>query len=358
MIKLKAMAVALSSSGVVSHLHPPSFSSSSGLSVNRVLFRNRNASPRGVALPILNPSRSVLVFARGKNRKGFVSSSTPKKNKKKSFDGAGNGGGEEEDDPFEALFNLLEEDLKNDNSSIDDEEISEEDLDALAEELARALGGGDDVDGIDLFGSVTGDVDVDNDDDDDDDEDEDDEDDDDSEEEDERPTKLKNWQLRRLAYALKAGRRKTSIKNLAAEVCLDRAYVLELLRDPPPKLLMLSATLPDEKPPVAAPENSSPDPTPVKSSSAEDVVVEPKEKVKDEAVHVMQQRWSAQKRVKKAHIETLEKVYRRSKRPTNAVVSSIVQVTNLPRKRVLKWFEDKRAEDGVPDKRAPYQAPV
>jgi hypothetical protein len=272
------------------------------------------------------------------------------------LDGADNGGGEEEEDPFEALFNLLEEDLKNDNS--DDEEISEEELEALADELARALGVGDDVDDIDLFGSVTGDVDVDVDNDDDDNDDDDNDDDDDDSEEDERPTKLKNWQLKRLAYALKAGRRKTSIKNLAAEVCLDRAYVLELLRDPPPKLLMLSATLPDEKPPVAAPENSSPDPSPVESLSAEDVVVEPKEKVKDEAVHVMQQRWSAQKRVKKAHIETLEKVYRRSKRPTNAVVSSIVQVTNLPRKRVLKWFEDKRAEDGVPDKRAPYQAPV
>ncbi|AED91654.1 Protein OVEREXPRESSOR OF CATIONIC PEROXIDASE 3 [Arabidopsis thaliana] len=351
-------AMALSSAGVVSHLHPPSFSSSSGLSVNRVLFRNRNASPCGLSLPILNPSRSVLVFARGKNRKGFVSSSSssPKKNKKKSLDGADNGGGEEEEDPFEALFNLLEEDLKNDNS--DDEEISEEELEALADELARALGVGDDVDDIDLFGSVTGDVDVDVDNDDDDNDDDDNDDDDDDSEEDERPTKLKNWQLKRLAYALKAGRRKTSIKNLAAEVCLDRAYVLELLRDPPPKLLMLSATLPDEKPPVAAPENSSPDPSPVESLSAEDVVVEPKEKVKDEAVHVMQQRWSAQKRVKKAHIETLEKVYRRSKRPTNAVVSSIVQVTNLPRKRVLKWFEDKRAEDGVPDKRAPYQAPV
>ncbi|KAL1202257.1 Protein OVEREXPRESSOR OF CATIONIC PEROXIDASE 3 [Cardamine amara subsp. amara] len=345
---IKAMVVALSSSGVVSHIHPPSFSSSSGVSVNRFLFRSRNASPCGLALPVHLPSRPVLVFARGKNRKGFAtsSSSSPKKNKKKSSEGDDNGGGEE-DDPFEALFNLLEEDLKNDNSSIDDEEIREEDLDALAEELARALGGGDDVNGIDLFGSATGDL-VDA---------EDDEDDDDSEE-DERPTKLKNWQLRRLAYALKAGRRKTSIKNLAAEVCLDRAYVLELLRDPPPKLLMLSATLPDEKPPVAAPENSSPDPIPEESSSAEDVEVEPEEKVKDEAVHVMQQRWSAQKRVKKAHIETLEKVYRRSKRPTNAVVSSIVQVTNLPRKRVLKWFEDKRAEEGVPEKRAPYQAPV
>lgn len=91
-----------------------------------------------------------------------------------------------------------------------------------------------------------------------------------------------------------------------------------MLRDPPPKLLMLSATLPDEKPAVAAPENSSLDSLPVESSSAEDVVaVETEGKVEEgEAVHVMQQRWSAQKRVKKAHIGTLEKVYRRSKRPT------------------------------------------
>lgn len=353
------MAVALSSPGVA--FPSPALSSSS----NRFLFRNQNASPSLLSFPNHRPSRSVLVFARGKNRKGFTSSSSssPKKNKKKSFGGDNKGGGEEaeEDDPFEALFNMLEEDLNNDKSSIDDEEISEEDLDRLAAELAEVLGGGDDVDGIDLFGSATGDVADDDEDDGHDDNIEDDDEDESEEEEDERPVKLKNWQLRRLAYALKAGRRKTSIKNLAAELCLDRAYVLELLRDPPPKLLMLSATLPDEKPPVAAPENSSsPDPTPLESSSAagDAVEVEPKEKVKDEAVHVMQQRWSAQKRVKKAHIETLEKVYRRSKRPTNAVVSSIVQVTNLPRRRVLKWFEDRRAEDGVPEKRAPYQAPV
>ncbi|KFK25397.1 hypothetical protein AALP_AA8G109100 [Arabis alpina] len=362
------MAVALSSSSVAAfHLYSPS--SSSGFFGNSVLFRNRNTSPCVLSLPIHHPSRSVLVFARGKNRKGFGTSSSsspsPNKNNKKRFERDDNGGGEEEDDPFEALFNMLEEDLKDD--SVDDKELTEEELDALAAELAEALGvGGDDEDDIDLFGSDV--VDVVDDDDDEDEGDDDvvdedevgDDDDDDDDDEDERPSKLKNWQLRRLAYALKAGKRKTSIKTLAAELCLDRAYVLELLRDPPPKLLMLSATLPDEKPPVPAPENSSPDPIPEESSSSgEDVVaVEPEEKVKDEAVHVMQQTWSSKKRVKKAHIETLEKVYRRSKRPTNAVVSSIVQVTNLPRKRVLKWFEDRRAEDGVPEKRAPYQAPV
>lgn len=37
------------------------------------------------------------------------------------------------------------------------------------------------------------------------------------------------------------------------------------------------------------------------------------------------------------------------------MISNIVHVTNLPRKRVVKWFEDKRAEDEVPDRRVPYQ---
>lgn len=140
----------------------------------------------------------------------------------KSFGGEA---AEEEDDPFEALFNLLEEDLNNDKSSIDDEEISEEDLDRLAAELAEVLGGGDDVDGIDLFGSVTSDVADDEEDDGNDDDIEDDDDEDDSEEEDERPTKLKNWQLRRLAYALKAGRRKTSVSYL----CLTKLSVVGII---------------------------------------------------------------------------------------------------------------------------------
>lgn len=42
----------------------------------------------------------------------------------------------------------------------------------------------------------------------------------------------------------------------------------------------------------------------------------------------------------------------------NSMVSNIVHLTNLPRKRVVKWFEDKRAEDGVTDHRSPYQRPA
>lgn len=36
----------------------------------------------------------------------------------------------------------------------------------------------------------------------------------------------------------------------------------------------------------------------------------------DAPLHVMHQRWSAQKRLKKVQVETLESVYRRTKRPT------------------------------------------
>lgn len=42
----------------------------------------------------------------------------------------------------------------------------------------------------------------------------------------------------------------------------------------------------------------------------------------------------------------------------NAMISSIVHVTNIPRKKVVKWFEDKRAEEGVPDRRLPYEPSV
>ncbi|KAL0447337.1 UNVERIFIED_CONTAM: protein OVEREXPRESSOR OF CATIONIC PEROXIDASE 3 [Sesamum latifolium] len=255
-----------------------------------------------------------------------------------------------DEDAFEALFRQLEEDLKNDElygNEGGDEDISEEELAKLEQELAEAL------EDDELFGAFDTAANEDEEDDDDDVADEEDENEvDDDNEEEEMPIKLKNWQLRRLAYALKNGRRKTSIKNLAAELCLDRAVVLKLLRDPPPNLVMMSATLPYK--PVSTildlvekPVETVPLETKTHSTKPEVEVKVP--------VHVMQSNWSARKRLKKVQVETLEQVYKRTKRPTNAMISSIVHVTNLPRKRVLKWFEDKRAEEGVPELRLPYQ---
>ncbi|XP_021891474.1 protein OVEREXPRESSOR OF CATIONIC PEROXIDASE 3 isoform X3 [Carica papaya] len=324
----------------------PSFSSSSH-GERLLFFCSRNTNP---VLPRHSPSRLVLALARRRNQNSAVASdSSDKKKKKKSFARQSTEEEEEDldDDPFEALFSQLEEDLKNDTGSVDDDddEINEEDINALARELEEALRDGD---GLEMF-KLAAESDNDEapyDDDGDNDAYED--------EDDEKPVKLKNWQLRRLAYALKAGRRKTSIKNLAAELCLDRSFVLEMLRDPPPNLVMMSAALPDKPPTTTIPEANPPE-----TISAESVgdTIEPETK-KEEPIHVMQQRWSAQKRLKKVQLETLERVYKRSKRPTNAMISSIVQVTNLPRKRVLKWFEDRRTEDGVPDHHRPYRRPV
>lgn len=109
------------------------------------------------------------------------------------------------------------------------------------------------------------------------------------------------------------------IKSLAAELCLDRAIVLELLREPPPSLLMLSATLPDTSTP-------SIEETKTLQTTDEELIVADTAKEAEGVkvpVHVMQQSWAAQKRLKKVQIETLESVYRRTKRPTVSIVCSI-----------------------------------
>ncbi|GAV89586.1 Homeobox domain-containing protein [Cephalotus follicularis] len=287
-------------------------------------------SPRyttNLFLPRHHLCLSPLAFSRHR-RRNRNTAVTSKENKKVADD---------DDDPFEALFSQLEEDLKNDDASNDDDdEITEEDIDMLAREFDQALG---DVDDAEILTD-------------------DDDDDDDKEEEETPPVKLKNWQLRRLAHALKVGRRKTRIKNLAAELCLDRGIVLELLRNPSPSLVLMSAALPDEPKPAALVPESETQLTEADSvEKTAEYVAEPKHKVK-EPIHLMQHRWSARKRLKKMQVQTLESVYKRSKRPTNTMISSIVHLTNLPRLRVIKWFEDKRAVDGVPDNHRPYQRSV
>ncbi|GLT49567.1 hypothetical protein SLA2020_231160 [Shorea laevis] len=315
-----------------------------------------HSRPTNFLLPrrLLHPSTLTLARRRHNNPAvtSTASSTSKRKTSNKAKENVGNDGndGMEEDlegDPLEALFSILEEDLKNDGSATeggdDDDEITEEDIDRLASELGEALGDFE----MGAIDSTSDDAASDAD------EEEDEDDDEEDEEEEERTVKLKNWQLRRLAYALKVGRRKTNIKSLAADVCLDRTVVLELLRDPPPNLILMSATLPDEPTPTVPVSET-------KTIESEKITVEavkPERKVK-EPIHVMQHRWSAQKRLKKVQVETLERVYRRSKRPTNAMISSIVHVTNLPRKRVLKWFEDRRNEDEIPSHRLPYERSV
>lgn len=120
--------------------------------------------------------------------------------------------GEDDDldeDAFEALFRQLEEDLKNDDpSALDgDEDISEEDLALLERELEEALGDEElqkaFSSSVDESEMETRKENINND-----------EEEDDYDDEEEKQVVLKNWQIRRLAYALKNGRRKTSVRTL------------------------------------------------------------------------------------------------------------------------------------------------
>lgn len=103
------------------------------------------------------------------------------------------------------------------------------------------------------------------------------------------------------------------IKNLAAELCLDRADVLQLLREPPPNLLMISAALPDK--PVSTVVESVKEPSETISLETTETTQKSETKTKV-PVHVMQSNWSAKKRIKKVQLDTLERVYGRTKRPT------------------------------------------
>lgn len=78
---------------------------------------------------------------------------------------------------------------------------------------------------------------------------------------------------------------------------------------------MLSAALPDV--PASTVSVSVAETKPVESNHSETSVdaAEPRTKVQ-EPVHVKQHRWSALKRLKKVQVETLERVYGRTKRPT------------------------------------------
>ncbi|KAJ8751764.1 hypothetical protein K2173_025945 [Erythroxylum novogranatense] len=291
-------------------------------------------------LPSCLRATSTIAFSCRQTLSPAIASSWKRKEMKRLYPKVSRDGYDERNgDAFEALFDTLEEDLQSDGSIVDDD-LSEEEHNKLQHEWGKALGvgDGDDDDDIEMF-NTPGDH----------------GDDSDSNENDEEnkegsSMKLKTWQLRRLASALKVGRRKISIKSLAAEICLERAVVLQLLRDPPPNLVLMSAALTNKPSPPSILESKSIETAP--TSTRQEVKSESEVKV---PIHVMRNRWSVQKRLKMAQVYTLERVYQRTKRPTNSMIDSIVHVTNLPRKRVVQWFEEKRNEDGVPSQRARYQ---
>lgn len=120
---------------------------------------------------------------------------------------------DDEDGALEALFKQLEEDLANDDLSVDDDddEISEEDMARFEKELAEAIEDAGSVDesaedSLLSSGDYGNDEQIDR----------------------SEGPELKTWQLRRLARALKIGRRKTSVSSEQLYFHLSFFFILTL----------------------------------------------------------------------------------------------------------------------------------
>ncbi|KAJ7527974.1 hypothetical protein O6H91_16G079000 [Diphasiastrum complanatum] len=156
----------------------------------------------------------------------------------------------------------------------------------------------------------------------------------------ERVIKLEKWQLKKLASAAEIGRRRVNIKSLAAEVGLDRSDILSFLRDPPPELL--TAVLDETFKESVNSTSEIIDKTSSHRENATPVSLDEKKK----GPHTSRPTsWYSQKRLRKEVVNTFELVYRRTKRPTNSMIQNIVELTHVPRRRILQWFEDRRGEN-------------
>lgn len=109
-----------------------------------------------------------------------------------------------------------------------------------------------------------------------------------------------------------------------------------MLREPPPDLLMMSAVLSDE-PALVVTET---EPKSIETDVDGATNTEEPDTTKKVPIHVMQQSFSMKKRLKKAHIQTLETVYRRTKRPT--VSESLILIWKIVKEsRCLYIYEAK-----------------
>ncbi|KAH7283012.1 hypothetical protein KP509_35G056700 [Ceratopteris richardii] len=298
-----------------------------------------------------------------------------------------------EDDPWEALFQQLEEDLQKDTNDFDEEEITEEDLENLEKELDMLV---EDLTNTSSDNNATGSAGLSNAQNKDDPEygsslsladhqkgikssksdgvrghvlvsessednniqsdfelhEDDDEGFTDDDYEELRTVALQKWQLRKLAAAVELGRRKVNIKSLAAELKLDRDDVIYFLKNPPPELLMALGEIEgDNDPAETDSDQGQVDPYSEKSfdsgvdTSGKDSELNDTKEEKQKAFGPRD--WYNGKRIKKANMMTLQRVFKRTNWPTNSMIESLVQATHLPRARILEWFEEERSKSGV-----------
>eukprot|EP00270_Netrium_digitus_P018908 TRINITY_DN7294_c0_g1_i2.p1 TRINITY_DN7294_c0_g1~~TRINITY_DN7294_c0_g1_i2.p1 ORF type:complete len:490 (+),score=117.16 TRINITY_DN7294_c0_g1_i2:243-1712(+) len=178
------------------------------------------------------------------------------------------------------------------------------------------------------------------------------EDEEDDEDELPRTVRLKMWQVNKLQNALdKHGRRHINVKALAAETKLDRNDVLAWLRIASASSDRSASSLASASPsatslPAAPVVQSGPAPVAL-PLEAGPVAMPPMDLIGKRNEPAGGRRgFVGQKRIKKEHLATLEQVYRRSHYPTGAMISNLVMLTNLPKKRIEAWFVERRERTG------------
>eukprot|EP00850_Spirogloea_muscicola_P020372 SM000214S06766 [mRNA] locus=s214:79844:81217:+ [translate_table: standard] len=164
-----------------------------------------------------------------------------------------------------------------------------------------------------------------------------------------RKVHLARWQLKKLADAARQGRRHTNVKTLAAELHLSREDVLAWLRDPP-DLQALEVEL--EAAGQAAQQRA------MSARAAEEerqgaralpqtpAMADEEENLLDEQQWTphLQRQWHSQKRLRREHLATFERVYGQSHHPSESMVQNLVQLTHVPRQRILQWFQERRQQ--------------
>ncbi|KAL3685084.1 hypothetical protein R1sor_003106 [Riccia sorocarpa] len=247
---------------------------------------------------------------------------------------------------LEALFAQLEKDLEDENMSEDDEDdedFTEEEVMALEDELEAALMGVEynprnttasisegDTSNAEYLAEDGREPPNEE------------EEEEEDEDEEQRVVSLERWQLKKLAAAAEIGRRHVNVKALAAELGMDRSDVLAWLKNPPPELLMVGASMGLEDDSGDPEEEDANAEVAATVSSSKDSGSSAKQNAGSQGLAPVT--WHSQKRLRKEHLATFERVFRRTRRPTNAMIQNLVELTHVPRKRIVEWFDQKRKE--------------
>ena len=105
------------------------------------------------------------------------------------------------------------------------------------------------------------------------------------------------------------------MKSLAAELGMDRTDVLFFLKNPPPELLLMSASFEEEAANNDVPSRSKP---PKVVTPERNQVLKP---ATTEGGPPGPKSWHSNKRLRKEHVATFERVYRQTHRPSVSLLA-------------------------------------